>query len=126
MIGLVPANKAADDAFPSMPNAGSLTRRPTTAKSKKPVGYASEEECSSPFTGTGLLARDFHSAGTAAHGHGVRTGRDAISRNGEINPLMDLNQRSLFAPGSLLGRRERETGPARPIIDRDHHSSESD
>lgn len=125
LIGLVPANKAADDAFPSMPNQGSLTRRPTTAKSKRPAGYASEEECS-PFTGTGLLARDFHSAGTAAHGHGVRTGRDAISRNGEINPLMDLNQRSLFAPGSLLGRRERATGPARPIIDRDHHSSDSD
>lgn len=125
LIGLVPANKAGDDGFPSMPSAGPLARRPTTAKSRKPPGHASEEECS-PFTGTGLLARDFHSAGTAAHGHGVKTGRDAVSKNGEINPLMDMNQRSLFAPGSLLGRRERATGPARPVIDRDPHSSDSD
>jgi len=108
---------------PLIPNSP-LTRRPTTAKSRK-LGYTSEEEYS-PFTGTGLLARDFQSAGTAAYGHGVKTGWDAIAKDGGINPLLDTNHRSVFAPGSLLERRERATGPPKPIIDRDPRSSDSE
>lgn len=46
---------------------------------------------------------------------------DAIGENGQITPLVDVNQRSLFAPGSLLEQRERKAGGpgARPQIDRE-------
>jgi hypothetical protein len=122
LISFATTHRSSEDA-PPLPN-NPILRRPTTTKGKK-LGYTSEEECN-PFTGTGLLARSFHSAGTAQTGHGVKTGRDAIAWNGGISPLMDVGQRSVFAPGSLLERREREAGPTKPVIDRDPHSSDSD
>jgi hypothetical protein len=100
-----------DETPPPMPP----LRRPTTAKK---MGYSSEDE--GPFTGTGLLARGYTSAGSGYTGHGVY-------RNGETGPLVDVGPKSVFAPGSLLERREREMGgPQRPVIDRDPHSSDSD
>jgi len=99
-------------------------RHALSSTGKKKTGHLDDEP--SPFTGTGLLASKFKSAGTATYGHGVRTGRDAVNKNGEINPLMDMNQRSMFAPGSLLARREKEIGPTGPVIDRDPHSDSED
>lgn len=113
--------------IPASATTSPLARRPTTGGKKKPLVYSSEEEYS-PFTGTGLLAMNFHSAGTAATGHGIKTQRDAMAKNGELSPLVDVGPRSIFAPGSLLERRERETGPTslRPVIDRDPHSTDDD
>jgi len=125
--GLISLVAGAPDVppIPSSAVASSITRRPTTGGKKKPLVYSSDDEYS-PFTGTGLLAMNFHSAGTTATGHGIKTQRDAVAKNGEINPFMDVGPKSIFAPGSLLERRERETGPTRPIIDRDPHSSDED
>lgn len=107
----------------SLPQA-SLVRRPTTAKPRKLS--LSPDEVVTPFTGRGLLAGNIHGAGSAIHGHGIKTSRDAMSKRGEIQPLMEIGQRSLFLPGSLLERREREMGPTGPIIDRELHDSDSE
>jgi hypothetical protein len=115
LISYATTHRPGDDTAPPMPP----PRRPTTAKK---TGYASEDE--GPFTGTGLLARNYSSAGAGHMGHGVSRG---VSRNGETGPLVDVGPKSMFAPGSLLERREREMGgPQRPVIDRDPHSSDSD
>ncbi|KAI5780908.1 hypothetical protein EDC01DRAFT_753209 [Geopyxis carbonaria] len=98
---------------------GALGRHATVSKKHGPPAPAPEA-----FTGQGLLAGGhFSSAGTRG-GHGVKTGASAVGPNGEIRPLMDVGQRSVFAPGSLLERRERELGPTRPLIDRDGSDSD--
>ena len=97
---------------------GGSVRRPSTSKHR-----GAAEDLQNPFTGTGLLAsREFR--GPA--GHGVKTGRDAVAKNGDISPLMDMGPKSMFVSGSLLEKREREMGPGRPVIDRNERGSESD
>lgn len=98
--------------------------RPGTGKGRSHRGESGDEETA--FTGTGLLSHGYHSAGAGTVGHGIANGRDAVGRNGEITPLLNPHHKSVFAPGSLLEKRERELGPARPIIDRDPHSSDED
>ncbi|RPB12536.1 hypothetical protein P167DRAFT_159745 [Morchella conica CCBAS932] len=102
----------------------SHTKRPNTGKGRNHRGESDDEQTA--FTGTGLLSHGYHSAGATTMGHGVANGRDAIGKNGEITPLLGAGQKSMFAPGSLLEKRERELGPARPIIDRDTHSSDDE
>lgn len=78
-----------------------------------------------PFTGTGLLARDFPSSG-APRGKGIKTSRDAIGRNGEIHPLLPQTERSVFAKGSLLEKQDLASPKQGPVIDRDHEVGDSD
>ncbi|KAG0133766.1 hypothetical protein HOY82DRAFT_253065 [Tuber indicum] len=114
---------------PPLPNAPPLfaqLKRPQTAKGRTRHGEASGDEDQTPFTGTGLLAGKYQSAGAVTAGHGVATSKNAIGKNGKITPLLNPYGKSVFAPGSLLEQREKEMGPAGPIIDRDYHSSDSD
>ncbi|PWW72819.1 hypothetical protein C7212DRAFT_285931 [Tuber magnatum] len=114
---------------PPLPDAPPLfaqLKRPQTAKGRTRHGEASGDEGQTPFTGTGLLAGGYQSTGAVKAGHGVATSKDAIGKNGKITPLLNPCSKSVFVPGSLLEKREKEMGPARPIIDRDYHSSDSD
>ncbi|RPB03908.1 hypothetical protein L873DRAFT_1760460 [Choiromyces venosus 120613-1] len=116
---------------PPLPNAPPMfaqqLKRPQTAKSRTRHCEASGDEDQTPFTGTGLLAGGrYQSAGAGMAGHGVATSKDAIGKNGEITPLLNPYNKSVFVPGSLLEKREKEMGPTRPIIDRDYHLSDSD
>lgn len=102
----------------------SHSKRPNTGKGRNNRGESDDEQTA--FTGAGLLSHGYHSAGATTMGHGVASGRDAIGKNGEITPLLGAGQKSMFVPGSLLEKRERELGPTRPIIDRDPHSSDDE
>ncbi|CUS08461.1 unnamed protein product [Tuber aestivum] len=112
--------------LPDAPPPFAQLKRPQTAKGRTRHGEASGDEDQTPFTGTGLLAGGYQSAGAVMAGHGVATYKDAIGKNGKITPLLNPCNKSVFVPGSLLEKREKEMGPARPIIDRDYHSSDSD
>ncbi|KAI9791353.1 MAG: hypothetical protein M1833_001544 [Piccolia ochrophora] len=63
---------------------------------------------------TGLLARQGDSWGGASQGRGVMTG-DRQARE----PMLNVSERSNFAPGSLLAHVEHETGSGGPVIDRE-------
>jgi len=126
--GLVSLAKSSLET-PPLPNAPPMfaqLKRPQTAKGRTRNGEASGDEDHTPFTGTGLLAGRYQSAGVVMAGHGVATSRNAVGKNGEITPLLNPFNKSVFVPGSLLEKREKEMGPARPIIDRDYHSADSD
>lgn len=125
--GLISFAKSGTSEVPQLPTTQMVGhhKRPLTGKGRPHRGESGDEE-QTAFTGTGLLSHNYHSAGAGLIGHGVANGRDAIGKNGEFTPLLGSNQRSVFAPGSLLEKRERELGPARPIIDRDPHSSDDE
>lgn len=61
----------------------------------------------------GLLGRSRTTHGSASRGQGARTG-DRRAKE----PMLDLNETSKFAPGSLLARAQREMPREGPIIDR--------
>ncbi|KAL7266702.1 hypothetical protein RUND412_010744 [Rhizina undulata] len=111
-------------AVPALPVMASLAHR-RTVKGRTHRGESGDED-NGPFTGIGLLAHSYQSSGAGAIGHGVANSRDAMGKNGEIRPLLGNMQQSVFAPGSLLEKREREMGVQGPIIDRDPHSSDED
>lgn len=122
--GLISFAKSHIGEVPPLPTSQMIGHmRPNTGK-RPHRGESGVEETG--FTRTGLLSHGYHSTGAGMTGHGVANGRDAIGRNGDITPMFHP-QRSVFAPGSLLEKREREAGPATgPIIDRDPHSSDED
>lgn len=126
--GLITLVKSPIEAppLPTSPLFSQQLKRPTTSRGRSRHGEASGDEDQNAFTGAGLLAANYQSAGAAMVGHGVASSKDAIGRNGEITPLINPFSKSVFAPGSLLERREREMGPPRPVIDRDYHSEDDD
>lgn len=65
------------------------------------------------FTGEGLLASSQQGWGGGQRGRGVMDGSQAKG------PMLDLNEPSRYAPGSLLAKVERAQGRDGPIIDRD-------
>jgi len=69
------------------------------------------------FTGGGLLAR----AGFSQGGHGV--GRGVMNGSKARGPLLNMNEDSKFASGSLLAGVERKQGACGPSIDRDRRQS---
>ncbi|CCX12871.1 Similar to Amyloid beta A4 precursor protein-binding family B member 1-interacting protein; acc. no. Q7Z5R6 [Pyronema omphalodes CBS 100304] len=115
-----------EDGIPALPiapgslaaSAGGLGRRPTTKG--RGVGHQGHQGPlidtteDTGFTGVGLLAGTFSTHGVSTQGHGVRTGRDV--KQGET--LLNMGPQSMFQPGSLLARREMETGIQGPRIDR--------
>lgn len=122
--GLISFAKSHIGEVPSLPTSQMIGHmRPNTGK-RPHRGESGAEETG--FTRTGLLSHGYHSTGAGMTGHGIANGRDAIGRNGDITPMFHP-QRSVFVPGSLLEKREREAGPTTgPIIDRDPHSSDED
>lgn len=97
----------------------SLKRSGTRSRPGTRGGTESGDE--NPFTGGGLVSRidASHSQGQYTRGHGVATSRDAYAQNGQIKPLMDFNQGSIFQQGSLLATIEKKQGRRGPIIDRE-------
>ncbi|KAJ4293344.1 hypothetical protein N0V90_008626 [Kalmusia sp. IMI 367209] len=69
------------------------------------------------FTGGGLLARAGFSQGDHHVGRGVMDGSKARG------PMLDMNEGSKFASGSLLAGVERKQGINGPVIDRDRRQS---
>ncbi|KAL9099337.1 MAG: hypothetical protein Q9163_005153 [Psora crenata] len=63
-----------------------------------------------PFS-AGLLADHSHSQGDRCHGRGVKTG----DRNAEA-PMMNINEGSQYAPGSLLATMEKHAGSAGGLV----------
>lgn len=123
--GLISLAKSPAGEVPALPTSQIVGhKRPNTGKGRPHRGESGDEETA--FTGTGLLSHGYRSAGAGTVGHGIANSRDAIGRNGEITPLLGAHHKSVFAPGSLLEKRERELGPTGPIIDRDPHSSDED
>lgn len=122
--GLISFAKSHIGEVPPLPTSQMMGHmRPNTGKGRPHRGETGGEEAG--FTRTGLLSHGYHSTGAGMTGHGIANGRDAIGRNGDT-PLLQA-QRSVFVPGSLLEKREREGGgPTGPIIDRDPHSSDED
>ena len=55
-------------------------------------------------------------AGTGTGIAGMKSGSGGV---GGAGPMLDLNEPSKFAPGSLLNRVEREQGREGPVIDRE-------
>lgn len=123
--GLISFAKSPIGEVPPLPTSQIMGyMRPNTGKGRPHRGEGGGEETG--FTRTGLLSQGYHSTGAGMTGHGIANGRDAMGRNGDITPLLHP-QRSVFVPGSLLEKREREGGgPTGPIIDRDPHSSDED
>ncbi|KAI9846346.1 MAG: hypothetical protein M1837_004199 [Sclerophora amabilis] len=64
---------------------------------------------------TGLLAKLDTSQGGTGTGRGVRTG----DRRTKGPPMLDMHEKSRFAPGSLLSQVERREPSEGPIIDRE-------
>lgn len=120
--GLISFARSHINEAPPLPTSQMMGHmRPHTGKGRPHRGESGDEETA--FMRTGLLSHGYHSAGASMIGHGVANGRD---RNGGINNFLNPQQQSVFVPGSLLEKREREAGPVRPIIDRDPHSSDED
>lgn len=109
------------DELPTSP----LLRRPTTSTSRRHE-IEDSHHGGTGFTGAGLLAGHHNWVGSVGQGHGVKLGSDAVGRNGDITPLMDMREESMFAKGSLLEKREREKGRVAPLMERDAGGSGSD
>ncbi|KAK4983672.1 hypothetical protein LTR66_008745 [Elasticomyces elasticus] len=90
----------------SRPTREKSVKRPTTAG-------ASSDQPVKPFAPSGMLANAQIGQGDVGTGHGVLSGAHARG------PLLDLNEESRYAPGSLLHRVEQVEGPPRPVIDRE-------
>jgi hypothetical protein len=86
--------------------------RPAAAATR-PTTSRSPADGDGGFTGEGLLATGQNGWGGGNKGRGVADGAHAKG------PLLDVNEPSKFAQGSLLNRVEREQGGAGPIIDRE-------
>lgn len=80
------------------------------AQGQRPATSRSPDEAG-PFTGEGLLAGGQQGWGGGDRGRGYMDGSHAKG------PLLDVNESSKFAQGSLLSKVERER-PDRPVIDR--------
>ncbi|KAI5816876.1 hypothetical protein BZA77DRAFT_246008 [Pyronema omphalodes] len=123
LLGVGYTAQPGEDGIPAMPIApgslaGGLGRRGTSKVRgtghqghQGPLIDTTED---TGFTGVGLLAGAYSTHGSSTQGHGVRTGRDV--RQGET--LLNMGPQSMFQPGSLLARREMETGIQGPRIDR--------
>lgn len=74
---------------------------------------ATSRENSGGFTGEGLLAGSHGGAGWG----GGEKGRGVLDGSRARGPLLDVNERSMFAQGSLLNRVEHER-PSAPVVDR--------
>jgi len=89
---------------------------PVNGPSSDPMSPQLMQEYNDPaFVPGGLLAHAASGQGGKDTGRGVSRGHDA--KNG---PLLDINQGSMYPPGSLLHRVEKvEGGPRGPLIDRE-------
>ncbi|KAI9787325.1 MAG: hypothetical protein M1816_007673 [Peltula sp. TS41687] len=122
--GLIDAATSPDVAIAIPPS--SAWRRPHHSMNMEPPprpgtsGHAQATPPPVPRTAadgealTGLVRSGTRrAAGAAGGGRGVKTG----DRNAK-EPLLDLNQRSKFVPGSLLARAESKRVKGGPVIDR--------
>ena len=87
--------------------------RSSGAPSEPKQTLTSPEKRDIAFTG-GLLASSTRGQGGARTGRGVVTG-DRQAKE----PMLDVGEKSQYAPGSLLERVERKDGSSRPIIERE-------
>ena len=111
-LGIPPSTDWRNRSTTSSPHrTDSLSRNKSTAKSTRRP--ATSREAADAFTGEGLLAG---SQGQAGWGGGDR-GRGVVHDRAK-GPMLDLNEQSQFAQGSLLNKVERDGGPAAPVIDR--------
>ncbi|KAI9880871.1 MAG: hypothetical protein M1830_010466 [Pleopsidium flavum] len=85
-----------------------LTTRPSTA-----IKRELDKDGGDAFTG-GLLARTGTSQGGTGKGRGVVTG----DRNAK-GPMLDVDEKSQFAPGSLLAHAEQHTSSSGPVLERE-------
>ncbi|KAK5137727.1 hypothetical protein LTR08_007298 [Meristemomyces frigidus] len=81
---------------------------------KRPTPARSPHSGDAAFTGEGLLARG---QGQQGWGDGAK-GRGVIDGSRAKGPMLDLSEPSIFVPGSLLNRVDRERGPEAPIVER--------
>lgn len=93
---------------------GVMPRRTRTIRASADTARSSEKEEAEPFTG-GLLARTGGSQGGSGKGRGLATG----DRNAKGPPMLDVSEKSRFAPGSLLAHVERHNGSGGPVIERE-------
>jgi len=88
-------------------------RTPSVGRSGRPTTSRSPDDGSGAFTGDGLLAKRPRGSVGGDRGRGYPDGSHAKG------PLLDVNEPSMFAHGSLLNRVENEQGSVGPIIDRE-------
>ena len=102
--------KSAPDTLSRAATNPRSTRRPHTSRDE--TAATSVSPSASAFTGEGLLATTTMQQSWRGTGRGVMDGSRAKG------PMLDLNEESTFANGSLLRKVELEKGPAAPVIDR--------
>ena len=89
-----------------------LQRSGTVRSTRRPVDQHQPD--AGAFTGGGLLALSGEGQSGRLHGRGVQCGDRAAKE-----PMLDIKEPSMWAPGSLLADVERHEGEDGPVLDRE-------